>query len=85
MQRETVIGGITIGGQPSADELRSRRFTDVVNIRMPDEEGNTTAADLAGTPVRYTETPWTAATVTPEDIDRIAAVVASAEGDVLVH
>lgn len=85
MNREAVIGGITIGGQPSPEELRSGRFAHVVNIRLRDEDGNLTSEALAGTPVGYTESPWTAATVTAEDIERIAEAVAGATGDVLIH
>ena len=49
MKNETTIGGITVGGQPTAEELTSGRFATVVNIRGSAEEGNITAAALAGT------------------------------------
>jgi hypothetical protein len=48
MKNETTIGGITIGGQPSADELGAGRFATVVNIRRDDEAGNVTGELLEG-------------------------------------
>jgi protein tyrosine phosphatase (PTP) superfamily phosphohydrolase (DUF442 family) len=85
MKNETVIGGITVGGQPSADELTSGRFSTVVNIRQDDEEGNITAGALAGTATTYASVPWTIDTVTNEDIVRIREAVDAAAGPVLIH
>jgi protein tyrosine phosphatase (PTP) superfamily phosphohydrolase (DUF442 family) len=85
MKNETVIGGITIGGQPSQQELASGRFTTVVNIRRPEEEGNITADALAGSDVAYTSVPYTSDTVTAEDIDRIREAVGDGSGEVLIH
>jgi protein tyrosine phosphatase (PTP) superfamily phosphohydrolase (DUF442 family) len=85
MKNETKIGPITIAGQPSAEELRDGRFETVVNIRRDDEAGNITDEALAGTGVRYTQVPFTADTVTTEDIDRIGEAVDAAKGPVLVH
>jgi protein tyrosine phosphatase (PTP) superfamily phosphohydrolase (DUF442 family) len=85
MKNETVIGGITVGGQPSAEELKPGRFTTVVNIRQDDEEGNDTAAVLAGSDVAYAPVPWTIDTVTNADIARIREAVDAADGPVLIH
>jgi protein tyrosine phosphatase (PTP) superfamily phosphohydrolase (DUF442 family) len=85
MKNETVIGGITVGGQPSAEELKSGRFATVVNIRRDDEEGNDTAAVLDGSDVAYAPVPWTIDTVTSDDIARIRDAVDAAEGPVLIH
>ncbi len=85
MKNETVIGGITVGGQPTAEELTSGRFTTVVNIRGSAEEGNITDAALAGTDIMYAHVPWTIDTVTNEDIARIREAVDAAEGPVLIH
>ncbi len=85
MKNETVIGGITVGGQPSAEELTSGRFTTVVNIRRSDEEGNITDAALEGSGIAYAHVPWTIDTVTNEDIARIREAVDAAEGPVLIH
>ena len=85
MKNETVIGGITVGGQPTAEELTSGRFTTVVNIRRSDEEGNITDDALAGTDITYTPVPWTIDTVTNEDIERIRDAVDAADGPVLIH
>ena len=85
MKNETVIGGITVGGQPSADELTSGRFSTVVNIRQDDEEGNITGDALAGTTTTYAPVPWTIGTVTNDDIARIREAVDAAAGPVLIH
>ncbi len=85
MKNEAVIGGITIGGQPSKDELTSGRFAKVINIRGAAEDGNITGDVLAGTGFGYTSVPWTIDTVTNADIDRIRDAVAASTGSVLVH
>ena len=85
MKNETVIGGITVGGQPSAEELTSGRFATVVNIRQDDEEGNVTAGVLAGSDIAYAPVPWTIDTVTNDDIVRIREAVDAAAGPVLIH
>jgi uncharacterized protein (TIGR01244 family) len=85
MKNETVIGGITVGGQPTAEELTSGRFTTVVNIRQGDEEGNITDAALDGTEIAYAHVPWTIGTVTNDDIARIREAVDAADGPVLIH
>jgi protein tyrosine phosphatase (PTP) superfamily phosphohydrolase (DUF442 family) len=86
MKNEAVIGGITVGGQPSAEELRSGRFTSVINIRHDAEEGNISAAALAGSGVAYASVPYTSDTVTEDDIDRIRDLVDQSGGSgVLIH
>lgn len=85
MKNEAVIGGITVGGQPSADELTPGRFGTVINIRGDAEPGNDTRDLLANGQTDYTAVPWTIDTVTNADIDRIRAAVDAADGDVLIH
>jgi protein tyrosine phosphatase (PTP) superfamily phosphohydrolase (DUF442 family) len=85
MKNETVIGGITVAGQPTAEELTSGRFTTIVNIRGANEAGNITDDALVGTDVAYTHVPWTIDTVTNEDIARIRDAVDAAQGPVLIH
>jgi protein tyrosine phosphatase (PTP) superfamily phosphohydrolase (DUF442 family) len=85
MKNETVIGDITVGGQPTADELTSGRFATIVNIRGSAEEGNITDDALAGSDVAYAHVPWTIDTVTKNDIARIRDAVDAAEGPVLIH
>jgi len=85
MKNETVIGGITVGGQPTAEELTSGRFTTIVNIRRSDEPGNITDAAMAGSGIAYAHVPWTIDTVTNEDIVRIREAVDAADGPVLIH
>jgi protein tyrosine phosphatase (PTP) superfamily phosphohydrolase (DUF442 family) len=85
MKNEARIGEITIGGQPSAEELRAGRFETVVNIRHTEEPGNITEGALAGSSVRYAHVPFTGDTVTREDVERIGEAVDAAAGPVLVH
>ncbi len=85
MKNEAIIDGITVGGQPTAEELKSGRFASVINVRGADEEGNDTGAILAGTDVSYTAVPWTVDTVTKDDIAKVRAAVDSADGPVLIH
>ncbi|MGH7707299.1 MAG: beta-lactamase hydrolase domain-containing protein [Vulcanimicrobiaceae bacterium] len=80
-----MIDGITVGGQPSADDLAAGRFQTVVNIRHDEEPGNDTAASLAGSEVAYAVVPWTIDTVTKDDIAQVRAAVEAADGPVLVH
>lgn len=83
MNNEARVGRIVVGGQPAAEELR--RFGLVVNLRLPDEAGNTTATDIAGSGVAYYAEPLSADTMTPEQIERVRAHVDAASGDVLIH
>lgn len=85
MKKEAVIGGITVGGQPSEEELTSGRFKTVINIREAAEEGNVSGAVLDGSDVEYFSVPWTIDTVTNDDIDRIREAVAASSEPVLIH
>lgn len=85
MKNEAEIGGITVGGQPSADELTSGRFTKVINIRGDAEEGNISGEVLAGSDVDYLSVPWTIDTVTNADIDRMRDAIADEDEGVLIH
>jgi protein tyrosine phosphatase (PTP) superfamily phosphohydrolase (DUF442 family) len=85
MKNEVVIGGITVGGQPSREELQSGRFESVINIRHDSEAGNISAAALAGSDVAYAAVPYTSDTVTKDDIDRIRELVEQSGDPVLIH
>lgn len=85
MKNEATIDGITVGGQPTAEELASGRFGTVVNVRLPTEPGNDTATMLAGKDVSYTAVPYTGDTITKDDIVRVRAAVDAAGGPVLIH
>lgn len=85
MKNEAIIDGITVGGQPTADELLSGRFGTVVNVRRHDEPGNDSASVLAGSEIAYAAVPYTADTVTNDDIARVRAAVDGATGPVLIH
>jgi uncharacterized protein (TIGR01244 family) len=85
MKNESRIEGITVGGQPTAAELKAGRFAAVINVREDGEPGNDTAALVAGTDIAYTAVPWTIDTVTKDDIARVRAAVDAAQGPVLIH
>src|SRR5471030_704046 len=85
MKNEAKIGDITVGGQPSEEELKSGRFASVINIREDGEEGNNTAAILRGTDIKYTSTPWTKDTVTTADIRRARDAASASDGPLLIH
>jgi len=85
MKNEAIVGGITVCGQPSAEELTSGRFSTVINIRGDEEDGNKTAGILAGTDVSYVSVPWTIDVVTKADIEKIREAVDKADGPVLIH
>ncbi|GAC1418876.1 MAG: hypothetical protein NVSMB5_10530 [Candidatus Velthaea sp.] len=85
MKNEAKVGNITVGGQPSAEELNSGRFKTVINIRGDAEEDNHTAATLRGSDVAYTSVPWTIDTVTIADIEKVRAAHDAADGPVLIH
>jgi protein tyrosine phosphatase (PTP) superfamily phosphohydrolase (DUF442 family) len=85
MKNETTIGGMTVGGQPSEEELKSGRFASVINIREKSEEGNITEDVLKGTDIDYTSVPWTKDTVTTADIRRVRDAANASEGPVLIH
>ena len=85
MKNEAIIGGITVGGQPSSEELASGRFTKIVNIRRDDEAGNIDAEALAGSDTAYVCVPWTIDTVTKEDIARIREAIEGSSEGVLIH
>jgi uncharacterized protein (TIGR01244 family) len=85
MKNEAIIDGITVGGQPDAADLAGRRFETVINVRRDGEPGNDTAALVAGSGTAYVAVPYTADTVTKDDIARVRAAVDVATGPVLIH
>ncbi|MBD5606614.1 MAG: hypothetical protein IAI48_16205 [Candidatus Eremiobacteraeota bacterium] len=84
MKNEAKIDGITVGGQPTAEELASGRFQTIINVRGEAEPGNDTA-EILPEGVSYTAVPWTIETVNRDDIARIRAAVEAAEGPILIH
>ncbi|HTV73948.1 MAG TPA: sulfur transferase domain-containing protein [Candidatus Acidoferrales bacterium] len=88
MKNEAVIGGITVAGQPTDEELRNLRargFTTLVNVRAAGEldEPEETKATAAG--LRYAEAGFTASTLSEEHVKRIRDAVESSAGPVAIH
>ena len=84
---------ITVGGQPTADDiaqLKNDGFRTIVNLRTegeedqpmsPDEERQ--AVEEAG--MRYIHLPVSSATMGPETVDKFRAQLPNFEGPTLVH
>ena len=85
MKNEAIIGGVVVGGQPDAADVRSGRFSTIVNCRPPDEDGNVTGELVRGTGVAYANIPFTGETLAQEHIDQVRAVLDAAPGTTLVH
>ena len=85
MNKEAVIGGIIVGGQPNASDLATGRFKRVINVREDDEAGNVTAELVRGRDVTYVSVPFTGDTLSREHIERIAAALEVEPETTLVH
>jgi protein tyrosine phosphatase (PTP) superfamily phosphohydrolase (DUF442 family) len=85
MKNEAIVGGVTVAGQPTAEELLASPYATIVNIRGAAEEGNISAETLAGSDRTYVSVPWTIDTVTKDDIARIREAIEASDGPVLVH
>ena len=87
MKNEAIIDGITVGGQPTPDELTSGRFRAVVSVRRENEpDANVTPETLAGSDIAFTNVPYTVDTIAVDDILRVReAVDAAMGGPVLIH
>lgn len=80
MKNQAAIGGITVAGQPTDEELRALKaqgYSTVINVRMPDEQDEPEHHKVEAAGLRYVSIPYTIHTLTPEDI---AAVRAAIEG-----
>jgi uncharacterized protein (TIGR01244 family) len=82
--------GLAAGGQPTAEglqQLKGMGFKTVINLRTEKEPGTReeeAAVTAAG--LRYVSVPFTAETLTAQDVDKVAAVLAdAASGPVLLH
>ncbi|GAC1453859.1 MAG: hypothetical protein NVS4B5_05240 [Vulcanimicrobiaceae bacterium] len=87
MKNEAIIDGITVGGQPTPEELTSGRFAAVISVRRSDEpDADVSPNTLAGTTTPFTSVPFTVETVTKDDIARVREAVEAAKGGpVLIH
>lgn len=85
-----VDDGIAVSGQPSAADLAAARaagYGTVVSFRPSDEspESGAEAAACAGLGLHYVEIPVRGTDVRPEHAKELAAVLAGADGPVLLH
>ena len=78
MKNEATIGGITVAGQPTDEEiraLRSQGYSTVINVRMPEELDEPEAPKVEAAGLRYVSVPFTIATVTADDVKRIRKAI----------
>jgi uncharacterized protein (TIGR01244 family) len=90
MKNEATIGGITVAGQPTDEELRALRsqgYALVINVRMPEEQDEPERPKAEAAGLRYVSIPYTVATVTADDINQIREAIESvpAGSKVLTH
>ncbi|HXP92221.1 MAG TPA: sulfur transferase domain-containing protein [Candidatus Binatia bacterium] len=88
MRNEARVGPFTVGGQPSEDDLRrfaASGHSTVINVRMPDEEGQLDKTTIDAVGVDYTEVPYTSATLSAEHVRRVREAVDQAGGTVLIY
>lgn len=90
MKNEARIGGITVAGQPTDEELRALRsqgYGLVINVRMPEEQDEPERPKVEAAGLRYVSIPYTGTTVTADDIRQIRKAIegAPAGSKVLTH
>jgi len=89
MKNEATIGGITVAGQPTDEELRAlheRGYSTVINIRMPEEQPEPEGPKASAAGLTYASIPYTAATMSIADVHAIRQAIADAPGGkVLLH
>ena len=81
--------GVLAGGQPTSDQLdalAAAGYRTVINMRLPDEQGNTQAAAVEELGMTYVTVPVEGAAGLSEERTRaFAEAMAAAEGPVVVH
>jgi protein tyrosine phosphatase (PTP) superfamily phosphohydrolase (DUF442 family) len=89
MIAEKTIGGFTVGGQPTDDDLaalKARGITTVVNVRMPGETDVDERAKVEALGMTYVSVPFTFDSLAGEHIERIRAELGdTAPESVLIH
>lgn len=81
--------GVLVGGQPTMEQLERVRdlgYTRIVNLRMPDELGSTTAEQVEALGMEYVPLPISGSDALDEEHARaLAAALEGADGPIMVH
>jgi uncharacterized protein (TIGR01244 family) len=81
--------GVLVGGQPTPDQFQTLAelgFGTVVNLRSPQEQGNTDPAQIASLGMEYVSLPITGAdTLNEQNARKLAEVLNQSETPVVVH
>ena len=88
MVNEKRIGAITIGGQPSEDDLQRLKASGhgaVINVRMPDEPDQVDESTFDALGLDYASVPFTGPTLSAAHVQRVCEAVDKAGGTVLIH
>jgi len=84
-----VSPGLAAAGQPTAEglaQLKGMGFKTVINLRTEKEGTREEEAAMAAAGLRYVSVPVTAESLSAQDVDKVAAVLADpASGPVLLH
>lgn len=88
-----VSAKVAVGGQPTAEDLRSLRnrgVSTVVNLRLPTEADGSLAPDAEGDAARaaglaYHHIPVTIESLGPAPVERLRAAIEASDGPVYVH
>jgi len=81
MKNEATIGGVTVAGQPTDEELQglaAQGYSTVINIRMPEELDEPEQPKVEKAGLRYVSVPFTAQTLTADHVKRIKEAIESA-------
>jgi len=86
MKNEATIGGITVAGQPTDDELRGlgEKYATVINTRMPGETDTAEAPKIPGS-VGYHEVGFTSANLSREHVEQVRSALDASKGTALIH
>jgi uncharacterized protein (TIGR01244 family) len=81
--------GVLVGGQPTAEQfetLAGLGYGTIVNLRQPEEKGNTDSALIESLGMRYVAIPiGSAETLNEQNALELAEILAGAEAPVVVH
>lgn len=81
MKNEATIAGLTVAGQPTDTELAAlpaQGYGTVINVRMPEELDEPEGPKVEALGMRYVSIPYTAQTITREDVSKVRAAIESA-------
>jgi uncharacterized protein (TIGR01244 family) len=81
VKNEATIAGLTVAGQPTDAELAelpAQGYGTVINVRMPEEHDEPEGPKVEALGMRYVSVPYTAQTISREDVRKIREAIESA-------